>query len=1231
MVRSTSTWYDEATGLVIKSQDAGDAARVDETCTITSYASNTTTGLVSYPSRVVASKGLCDASSASPGQDRLISDVKTLYDAGAFGVAPTKGDIKSLQRLSSYDAGVPRYSTTVTNGYDTLGRPTSTTDALGRTTDTAYTPAGQGALTQTVVQAPPVVLSNGSTARLTTKTAFLPEWGVASQATDPNQKVTDLAYDVMGRLTGVWLPSRSKSAGDGPNTKYTYNLSPTVASSIRTDKLNITANGYLTSFALYDSLLRPRQSQQPSVNGGRIINESKYDSRGLVIIENRDLWDEAEPSGSLVSVLDAETPAQTQSTYDGAGRLTMSTFAVAAQTKWSTRTVYGGDTVTTLPPAGAAATAEIRDALGQVVERREYDANTVTPGYIPTTYTYDPAGRLAKVVNAGATWTYSYDLLGRKVATTDPDSGASTYGYDAADRLVSTTNANQQTLLTTFDNLDRRVAVHEGAKTDAQLRASWLYDGAGNLGQALGSIRYPAGKTGPQYKNLIASRNVLYSPTSTTVVIPAAEGPELAGTYTTNTGYSPDGLTPSFNFLPGGGPIGSEKVNYTYTRLGQPVSVEGGYGTYVKKVAYTELGDPEQYNLGDDNDLVIQQAFEDGTRRLKRAMAASGPTISANHGYTYDSAGNVLKDDNVVGPDVQCYDYDAHRRLTDAWTPGSGDCTAAPAVAGLGGPAPYWQSWTYTADGQRKTETGHVAAGNTTATYTYAAGRPHAVSKVATTGAAPKPDANYSYDPAGNTTTRPAGGGQQTLDWNVEGKLSKLSTQSGDTTYIYDAEGNLLLRKSASKSTLFVGSLELTVESSSGTKMVSAQRHYSVGGRDVAVRSGVDKLDWLATDYQNTAELTLDNATHTPTVRYTTPFGGTRGAAVPSWPDTHGFLGKSEDKSTGLTHIGAREYDPSIGRFLSVDPLIDVGDPNSLLGYAYANNNPRTFSDPDGACPLYEGESRCGSHPTPVPPPDTHHDDDDEDKPPSTGAGHSNDNRNDDTSRAIRYAQHGNTPGVVGAVSVIRELNLPAATPNAPEHAFLDVCGLAQGAGELCDATNAVWYATEREYWDAFLSGIAVFPVAGIIPTVAKWGKRADKAGKETAGVAMAAKLTSNEKGKLGAKWSAEAAEARGETIVGIETGLTFKIKGKDVTIHADVLSRTAEGQYVYIEAKYSPRAPFTPNQKQVVPELVKSGEGGLTATVTNRTGGGIMQGGQKINVIFQGDVWNSGPVLFGR
>ena len=58
-------------------------------------------------------------------------------------------------------------------------------------------------------------------------------------------------------------------------------------------------------------------------------------------------------------------------------------------------------------------------------------------------------------------------------------------------------------------------------------------------------------------------------------------------------------------------------------------------------------------------------------------------------------------------------------------------------------------------------------------------------------------------------------------------------------------------------------------------------------------------------------------------------------------------MGGTKDAS-GLIHVGAREYDPQLNRFISVDPVQDYDDPLSWNAYSYSNNSPVTFSDPTG-------------------------------------------------------------------------------------------------------------------------------------------------------------------------------------------------------------------------------------------------------------------------------------------
>ncbi len=79
------------------------------------------------------------------------------------------------------------------------------------------------------------------------------------------------------------------------------------------------------------------------------------------------------------------------------------------------------------------------------------------------------------------------------------------------------------------------------------------------------------------------------------------------------------------------------------------------------------------------------------------------------------------------------------------------------------------------------------------------------------------------------------------------------------------------------------------------------------------------------------------------------PYGQPIGPAAPNEP---GYTGKFEEPDLGIQNFGARWYDPRIGRFLAIDPAgFDPQNPQSFNRYAYANNNPYRYVDPDGRAP----------------------------------------------------------------------------------------------------------------------------------------------------------------------------------------------------------------------------------------------------------------------------------------
>ncbi|MGW2239474.1 RHS repeat-associated core domain-containing protein [Streptomyces sp. NPDC001759] len=957
---TVTTTYDDSTGAATMVDDSGDdAVTGDEQCTRTTFANNTTDWLMAFPTRVETVDVACDATTKRP--DDVISDVRTIYDSQAYGAAPKLGDETSTQRLTSYDSGgTPVYQTVSTSHYDAQGRVDSVKDTNSATVSkTTYTPTTGGPLTSTVTY---------DAKNYSTTTTFDPGRGTATSVVDPNGKRTDYAYDGLGRLTSLWLPNRAKSSGQSANLVYTYSISNAAASAVSTGKLNNDGSTYDTTYALYDALLRPRQTQTPAPGGGRVIAETKYDSRGLAVEADSDYTDNTSPSGSLATITSA-VPSQTLTTFDGAGRATAADFYALGTKRWTTSTAYGGDRTTVTPPKGGIATTTLTDTLGRTTETRQYDSGTPSGSYTSIKYTYDAKSRLKTVVDDdGNKWSYDYDLMGRKITSTDPDTGKTTTAYNELDQVSSTTSAvgtsDEKTLSYSYDALGRKTDLYDGSTKDAAHELSkWTYDSVAK-GQPTSAIRYVGGSSGKAYISQVGTYDSLYRPTLTRVTIPSVTGEEaLAGSYTSTIGYNLDG-TVQVIADPAAGGLPAESLEYGYNDLSMPKTLNGATG-YVQDTSYTKLGDVGQITLGVSSSdtakwLQITNTYEDGTRRLKRELvtddAQTAPVQDTN--YTYDDAGNPTKVATHADgtDDVQCYRYDGHDRLAEAWTATDG-CAADPSTAVLGGPAPYWHTYGYDDLGNRKTQVDHATTAgddDSKTSFVYPpqgtdSVQPHTLTSSTTVTGSTTTKNSYTYDGSGNTHTRTLNGKTQTLDWDSEGHLAKVSNADGTSaSYLYDADGNRLLARDDSGTTLYLGDTELRVDK--GTTTATGTRYYTWAGRTVAVRTSSGSLQWQVTDGHDTAEAAVDSSTQAITRRRLDPFGNPRGPqpASGTWLGDKGFVNGIQNATSGLTLLGAREYDPTNGRFVSDDPILELTDAQQIDGYTYAADNPLTHSDPTG-------------------------------------------------------------------------------------------------------------------------------------------------------------------------------------------------------------------------------------------------------------------------------------------
>jgi len=204
--------------------------------------------------------------------------------------------------------------------------------------------------------------------------------------------------------------------------------------------------------------------------------------------------------------------------------------------------------------------------------------------------------------------------------------------------------------------------------------------------------------------------------------------------------------------------------------------------------------------------------------------------------------------------------------------------------------------------------------------------------------------ASYTHD-AGNRLSADTGSVVTGYLWDAEGELVGVGAEE----YVYDASGSRLVRTDASGVTVYLpGGQELRIDGLT----VSASRYYSFAGQTVAVRTGtgLGGVTSLVSDLHGSVIAAVANTVWTATSverMFTDPFGAARGAAS-SIPGDHRFLGAVRDTGTGLTLLGARYYDETVGRLISVDPLLDAGTPAQFNAYVYAGNNSVTWSDPSG-------------------------------------------------------------------------------------------------------------------------------------------------------------------------------------------------------------------------------------------------------------------------------------------
>ncbi|WP_371577488.1 polymorphic toxin-type HINT domain-containing protein [Streptomyces sp. NBC_01314] len=993
---------------VVKPDGSGEAFS-DQICTKTSYVHNTSAWLIGLPKQQRTTGTTCaDHDSADPAT-KLISASRTTYDNLSYGDAPTKGLVTAA---AGVDGAGTSYSVVTRTTYDPLGRVRTVAKPGAGTTEMQYTPGDSGGPVTSVDainakgHAVTTTFDPGRGLALTVKDAngrvsrseydalgrFVKGWSPSRSSGGKSPNV-EIEYQPAIATSNESRPAAvtTKSLKDDGTYSRQVTIYDGLMRQVQTQSQAHGPGRVVTDTTYNDHGLADEQTSAYLAKSEPAAELFAPKSKSLVPSRVKFRYDGLERPVSQSTYHDEKMVHEAKSEYGDTSTYVDPPGSTSPRARTFTDAL---GRVTSIRHYKDDGSTDQGRTTGY-----EYDAR----GY--RTEVTDPAGN---------EWTYEYDARGRVTSTTDPDVGKTDTWYDEADRPYKVTDAEQRTTYTEYDELSRVKFVREGSQTSNPVKSFTYDTLSGALGQPVASTRhtvngdYISRVTGydteyrPTGSETVIPANTMttgvsgtypskYTYTQTgkpqTVTLPSVGG--LAQEKVV-TRYNSDGLTESTSGL------AWYTSDVTYSPYGEPLRTVSG--SQPNRVWTTNFVDPYTGRL----------------QRTVADRETAGPHRISDSYYAYDKSGVItsnarqLSDASGDTWDTQCFTYDVMGELANAWTSNiapagngtgcksangttwgprtdyaasSGPVADAPDTATDGsspdaslkstlaatapaastvstGATAYHQSFTFDWLGNRATLTEADPADatkNVTFTYGYNTSKqPHTMTSI---GSSPAGQSSaYTYDAVGNTTDRDLASGTQDLKWTSENKLDTITVGTKKTTYVYDATGNRILENSPSGSTLYLGETEVTTGSAGA--VTRASRSYAQPGAPMVTRTATSgattghQLSALLADHLGTANTAVALASgQAVTRRAAKPYGELRGPKPASWPNKRGYIGVGiDDTTTGLTHIGAREYDQNSGRFISADPIIDIADPLQMNGYAYSNNSPVSNSDPTGLC-----------------------------------------------------------------------------------------------------------------------------------------------------------------------------------------------------------------------------------------------------------------------------------------
>ncbi len=819
-------------------------------------------------------------------------------------------------RLNSIKNGDNQYTTLTynTSGYLTSVAGTQggvsktitvTPNPAGRTTGMSQTTATSGsrsvAYTYTGQQ---IATITDAASRVTTFTYASIGGDLASIAMGGG--TTSFTYDSNHRVTTVTRTNGSQAA---VVTRFAYTSdTQTLVAAPATDQGQPVTAVPKTTYTL-NSLERVTSTLDPA---GRLSTTTYNDASGAANADKADVTGRGVTGGG--------TTAGTYGANDGE-----SLTKVQSPTGASMSMTYGTGPNDKYLPTG------VTDTQGT---GRTYSYNGAgnaltgsnTPGAANASVNYNGDGTLQSSKDPlGYTTTYTADSGNHRTTEIVPPAsstlGKTVLGYDGYGRVNAVTDGRGAVATYTYNLLDQVTGIsYSGTSLPATTAMSFTYNGIGKMKTRTDA----SGTTTWTYDPLGRERSRVNT----------AGGGTLSYDYDRNgnvTGFEdPRGIT-----------------TYTYDAANRLTSRTGTDGTdyyaynnadgkrtdtwWRSNAAHTTFAahTRNSYDIsGRLRQSWTSRASNDATRVFDTSYCYSKYSVSPTCPNPSTSAasdtGLIQWSTNNLTGKKTFYEYDTSDRLTKAETE-SGST----------------YSYTYDKNGNRKTR---VVGGSTTQTLTFNSGN------LITSG-------GYGYDQAGNTTTDPTNGA---IRYNTAGQMiSAGGATTTQNTYAGDGQNELTNQTLPGGTTMTYAYGKNTPEGvptldsiKRGTDTTYIENEPTTG-RAQALNLSTGENAYLVTDNVGSVVALISSASGNnvlATYSYD-PYGvitASTGTGLAATSNLYRQGGGLRDPLTGWDRHGTRYHNTAIGRWISVDPITRLNDPDKANPYSYVSGNPINNTDPTG-------------------------------------------------------------------------------------------------------------------------------------------------------------------------------------------------------------------------------------------------------------------------------------------